>query len=277
MTETELHPLQDSTPSTRDVILAYHHAWKHSDLSAILALYHPEIIYYDFLQNRVFHYSEMAEYVAVSLPHENSDQFEYTDRIRIDGDTAFIQYRMVLSGGHDPVAFCSSEAITVCSGLIRQVKEYTTLQHAYPGAQRNKERRSPLQRLGLSARQLGRIAEDLHSFFVAQQPFLDPACNLQSVARATGYSRNQISYLLNQVLGLSFYRYVSKARLDYLLGTLLQQETAERIDLLAFRAGFNSLSAFYRCFREHTGQSPSDYLRSIRCGSAHTTNREHNS
>ncbi|MGV8475458.1 hypothetical protein CGQ13_32160, partial [Pseudomonas aeruginosa] len=31
----------------------------------------------------------------------------------------------------------------------------------------------------------------------------------------------------------------------------------------AFAAGFNSLSAFYRCFRQHTGQSPREYLKRL--------------
>ena len=36
-----------------------------------------------------------------------------------------------------------------------------------------------------------------------------------------------------------------------------------RIDELAFAAGFNSLSAFYSCFRQHTGQSPKAYVKQI--------------
>ncbi|NQD96341.1 AraC family transcriptional regulator, partial [Pseudomonas sp. CrR25] len=36
-----------------------------------------------------------------------------------------------------------------------------------------------------------------------------------------------------------------------------------RIDELAFAAGFNSLSAFYSCFRRHTGLSPKAYLKQI--------------
>ena len=34
-------------------------------------------------------------------------------------------------------------------------------------------------------------------------------------------------------------------------------------DELAFAAGFNSLSAFYSCFRRHTGMSPKAYLKQI--------------
>ena len=36
-----------------------------------------------------------------------------------------------------------------------------------------------------------------------------------------------------------------------------------RVDEMAFEAGFNSLSAFYSCFRRHTGLSPKAYLKQI--------------
>jgi AraC-like DNA-binding protein len=86
---------------------------------------------------------------------------------------------------------------------------------------------------------------------------------LQRVAKECGYSRNQISYLLNQVLGQSFYRYVNQARLQHLLRSLDNATPPLRIDELAFAAGFNSLSAFYSCFRQHTGQSPKAYVKQI--------------
>lgn len=81
------------------------------------------------------------------------------------------------------------------------------------------------------------------------------------MAAATGYSRNQISHLLNQVLGESFYRYVNRARLQYLLDGLQAGSDLKRVDELAFAAGFNSLSAFYNCFKRHTGLSPKAYLK----------------
>ena len=83
------------------------------------------------------------------------------------------------------------------------------------------------------------------------------------MAAATGYSRNQISHLLNQVLGQSFYRYVNQARLQHLLDGLQATSDAGRIDELAFAAGFNSLSAFYKCFRERLGMTPKAYLKQI--------------
>ena len=111
--------------------------------------------------------------------------------------------------------------------------------------------------------QLGQLAEDLQEYFQRQRPFLDPDLDLQQVAAATGYSRNQISHLLNQVLGQSFYRYVNQARLQHLLAALDGATPPIRIDELAFAAGFNSLSAFYSCFRQHTGLSPKAYVKQI--------------
>ena len=43
----------------------------------------------------------------------------------------------------------------------------------------------------------------------------------------------------------------------------MPQPLPRPVDELASAAGFNSLSAFYSCFRRHTGQSPKAYLKQI--------------
>ena len=161
------------------------------------------------------------------------------------------------------MSFRASEAITVRDGLIWRVNEYASLVHEQPSSKVASSQRPAASRLGLSARQLSFMAEDLQQYFQRQQPYLDPELDLQRVAKECGYSRNQISYLLNQVLGQSFYRYVNQARLQHLLAALDNATPPLRIDELAFAAGFNSLSAFYSCFRQHTGQSPKAYVKQI--------------
>jgi AraC-like DNA-binding protein len=254
-------PLQ--TQATGDTVMRYHLRWKHRDLDGVMALYHPEIQYSDFFQNRVMGLSELREYVRSSMPRDPDEALEHSDRIRLDGNTAFIQYRITLRGGEGLVSFRASEAITVRDGLIWRVNEYASLVHEQPSSKVASSQRPAVSRLGLSARQLSFMAEDLQQYFQRQQPYLDPELDLQRVARECGYSRNQISYLLNQVLGQSFYRYVNQARLQHLLASLDNATPPLRIDELAFAAGFNSLSAFYSCFRQHTGQSPKAYVKQI--------------
>ena len=87
-----------SSTQTHEVAVRYHEAWKRRDLDAVMALYHPAIEYNDFFQNRTIDYSQLRDYLAASMP-VGSEEFQiYTDRLRIDGDTAFLQYRVTLNG-----------------------------------------------------------------------------------------------------------------------------------------------------------------------------------
>jgi AraC-like DNA-binding protein/ketosteroid isomerase-like protein len=254
-------PLQ--TQATGETVMRYHLRWKHRDLDGVMALYHPDVQYNDFFQNRVMGLDELREYVRSGMPRDPDEALEHSDRIRLDGNTAFIQYRITLRGGEGLVSLRASEAITVRDGLIWRVNEYATLVHEQPTGKTAGNQRPAVSRLGLSPRQLSFMAQDLQQYFQDQQPYLDPELDLQRVAKECGYSRNQISYLLNQVLGQSFYRYVNQARLQHLLSALDCATPPLRIDELAFAAGFNSLSAFYSCFRQHTGLSPKAYAKQI--------------
>ena len=260
------HPIPDGpehTAETAATVLRYHLCWKHRDLDGVMALYHPDIQYNDFFQNRVLHLAELREYVAASMPRQDGEDIVHSDRIRTDGCTAFIQYQVTLRGGDGITAFRASEAITVRDGLIWQVNEYASLVREPSRHTGHPSLRPATSRLGLSPRQLSFMAQDLQHYFTRRQPYLDPQLDLQQVARECGYSRNQISYLLNQVLGQSFYRYVNQARLQHLLAELERAGPAPKVDDLAFAAGFNSLSAFYKCFRQHTGLSPKAYVQQI--------------
>ncbi|WP_342649635.1 helix-turn-helix domain-containing protein [Pseudomonas sp. REB1044] len=263
MTAPTLIDGPEQTPLTAQIVLRYHLCWKHRDLDGVMALYHPQVRYHDFFQNRVLGYAELREYVAACLPHQQGEDIVHSDRIRVDGCTAFIQYQVTVQGGEGLVAFQSSEAITVRDGLIWQVNEYATLVRQDARVGNGGRTRPATSRLGLSPRQLSTMAQDLEHYFQQRRPYLDPQLNLQQVAQHSGYSRNQISYLFNQVLGQSFYRYVNQARLQHLLAQLSDTDLQTPVDELAFSAGFNSLSAFYKCFREQTGLSPKAYVKQI--------------
>jgi len=245
------------THATRELVTRHHLCWRHRDLDGVMSYYHPHIQYHDFFQNRVVGYAELREYLQASMPRGPDEAIEHMDRIRADGDTAFIQYRITLRGGQGLVSFRTSEAITVRDGLIWRVNEYASLVHEHSP----QTTRPSVSRLGLSPQQLGHMANDLQHYFQQQQPYLDPELDLQRVAKECGYSRNQISYLLNQVLGQTFYRYVNQARLVHLLAALDKARPPIRVDDLAYAAGFNSLSAFYSAFRQHTGLTPKAYIK----------------
>ncbi|TBU90339.1 DUF4440 domain-containing protein [Stutzerimonas kirkiae] len=244
-----LSPLGTTEAITRTVVEHYHALWIAQDSSGLMALFHPRIEYFDFFNNRQIPLERLQQYVCRSFPSGPSQHITYTDEIRVDGDTAFIQYeaRLTLPRGQlATLRVC--EAITVRDRLIWRV-------HEYASRLRESGDESGEARLGLSERALQLMLLDLQHYFHTERPYLDAGLSLAKVAAALGYTRNQVSHLLNQVLGMNFYQYLSNARMDELFRRLDMQPTA-RLDDLAFAVGFNSLSVFYRCFRERTGLSP---------------------
>jgi AraC-like DNA-binding protein/ketosteroid isomerase-like protein len=250
-------PLSKATYAT---LMRYHQAWRRRDLDGLMALYHPDVEYNDFFQNRQIAPSELRDYLAASMPSGEEERQAYTDRLRVDGDTAFLQYQVTLRGTAGLMSFRASEALNVRDGLIWRVNEYAMLVGKSTSTRRSDDGRLAVSRLGLSVRQLSTLAEDIEQYFRTRQPFLDPELNLQHVAAATGYTRNQISFFLNQVQKQSFYQYLNGLRLSYLKAALESADDVTRIDDLARAAGFKSLSTFYRCFRAETGLSPKAYL-----------------
>lgn len=255
-----------SSAQTHEVVVRYHEAWKRRDLNAVMALYHPAIEYNDFFQNRIVEYSQLREYLAASMPVGSAEFQMYTDRLRIDGDTAFLQYRVTLKGSEGLVSFRTVEALSVSDGLIVRVNEYAMLVSHAPTRQAYSA--EAVRRLGLSARQVGALANDLQQYFGQTKPYLDPGLDLSHVATATGYTRNQISFFLNQVRGQTFYAFINQLRLDEALERLNTQRHTSRIEEIAGASGFNSLSTFYRCFKQRTGCSPKGYLQDLVAGGA---------
>jgi AraC-like DNA-binding protein/ketosteroid isomerase-like protein len=247
--------------ATHAVILAYHQAWKQRDLDALMALYDPAIDYHDLLQNRRISHAQLRDYLAASMPVGAEELQTYTERLLIDGDTAVLQYQVTLKGSDGLVSLNAIEALSVRNGLIFKVNEYAVLVSNATQKPAARERADTVSRLGLSARQVGALANDLQQYFQQSKAYLNPALDLPQVAAATGYTRNQISFFLNQVRGQSFYSFLNQLRLAEVLERIQADAAPARIDELAQAAGFNSLSTFYRCFKQHTGLSPKLYLQ----------------
>lgn len=260
---TATFQVDPSSTQTHEVAVRYHQAWKRRDLDGVMALYHPSVEYNDFFQNRTLAYSQLREYLGASMPVGSEELQAYTDRLRIDGDTAFLQYRVTLNGSDGLVSFRAVEALSVKDGLIVKVNEHAVLVGHAPTESRPASSTDAVSRLGLSARQIGALAHDLQQYFEQSKPYLDTQLDLSHVAAATGYTRNQISFFLNQIRGQTFYEFLNQLRLDEALERLSAQRHAARIDEIASDSGFKSLSTFYRCFKQKTGCSPKTYLQRL--------------
>ncbi len=81
--------------------------------------------------------------------------------------------------------------------------------------------------------------------------------SLGDVAEAVGLSRERLSRLFHETLGITFSEYLNYARLE--TARWLLRETELSVTEVAFSSGFQSLSQFHRRFRAAESTSPRLY------------------
>jgi AraC-like DNA-binding protein len=86
--------------------------------------------------------------------------------------------------------------------------------------------------------------------------------SLGRVAEAANTSRNYFSEKFKEATGVTFVRYVARARFEK-AATLLAQADL-RVSEIAFAVGFQSLSQFNRTFKKFAGKSPTAYRAAAR-------------
>lgn len=105
------------------------------------------------------------------------------------------------------------------------------------------------------------IEQHLHQLMRTQRPYLNNDLSLATLAGALGINTHQLSSLLNDYLGESFYDFINRHRLDEALRLLGQSEQKLAMVDVAYAAGFNNKNTFYRLFKQRTGTTPAGYRR----------------
>ena len=83
--------------------------------------------------------------------------------------------------------------------------------------------------------------------------------NLEYASRQLGVSVNHLIKVFKQHTGLTPVQYISKMRVDK-AKVLLEQGDIGILDI-AYSIGYESLSTFYKCFKDQTGCTPNEYRK----------------
>ena len=108
-----------------------------------------------------------------------------------------------------------------------------------------------------------RLFETIETEVERRQLYLDSGLTLSGLAAATGLSRHQVSEALNRHAGKNFYEFINGYRVAAVCKRLAEDPAAKVLDI-AMDAGFSSKSTFNAIFRQFTGQTPTQYRRSLR-------------
>ena len=119
-------------------------------------------------------------------------------------------------------------------------------------------RRSVLARNVVDPNDVSRIRAKLDRIVAARELMFDPLLTMPKLANAVGVTPNQLSYVLNQHLGKSFFDFVNEVRTNEASRLLIEEPDRTILDI-AISVGFNSKSTFNLAFKKITGKTPSAY------------------
>jgi len=114
-----------------------------------------------------------------------------------------------------------------------------------------------------------RIAKRVRELFERDEIHLEPTLSLQVLAERAKATRHNVSYVLREEFGATFYQLVASYRVRSAAAALRADTAASRtIADIAFASGFNTLSAFNAAFRAQFGVTPSVFREKSRAESA---------
>ena len=104
----------------------------------------------------------------------------------------------------------------------------------------------------------------LNRLLAAEKPYLDSDLSLPKLAARLDTSPHNLSQLLNDRLGQTFFDWLATYRIAEAQRLLNEAATANlKIDEIAERVGYNSPSAFHTAFKRLTSQTPAQYRQRV--------------
>ena len=94
-----------------------------------------------------------------------------------------------------------------------------------------------------------------------EQFYLNPAVNIEDLARSLGTNRTYVSKYINLTYGMTFRDYLSKLRLDHAKQLMIDEPDAV-LEYISSNSGFTTLSQFIRKFKEVEGVTPTVWRNS---------------
>lgn len=89
------------------------------------------------------------------------------------------------------------------------------------------------------------------------KPYINPACNADTLARTLGTNRTYLSEAVRKATDGSVNSFINAARINEAKQMLLT--TDDKLDFIALQCGFASQRSFFRIFHDLTGTTPREY------------------
>lgn len=247
----------------KEMVEKYLAYWNQADIAGLMSMYDTGMLYHDLPSGDVIEYKNLKSHITNTFAFGT---LNLKDAVYLDDASAFIYWTQNFEAENQGKTLHTNgvELITFRSDKIISIHEFYDYQGVALEAVVPTEKTGhadQMTKLGLTDSLMKDIGDNVTIYFHEQKPYLDPEINLTKVSDRLGYTRNQVSYVINHVLGKTFYDLVSEQRIDHVVKQMSIPGSHTSILELAISAGFNSMSGFYNVFKKQTGMSPVQYQK----------------
>ncbi|MTI09691.1 helix-turn-helix domain-containing protein [Curvivirga aplysinae] len=242
----------------KDLIEIYIQRWRNKDFAAVLELLDPNAIYFDMPEQTSVNFDELPDYLSDDMEVESSLHKEISGIKVINEDHAFLTYSLHKAPNSLPVME-GTELLEFRDGKILSITDNYTFFDNEDNQEETKL--ATMKKLGLTLDDLGGINDNILALISDPNNFTDPGFTLQKLANHSAISRNKLSFVLNQHIGTTFFELLNQQRILWICKSLGSMPSSQSILDIAYEAGFNSSSSFYKAFKKETGLTPKEYLQ----------------
>jgi len=116
----------------------------------------------------------------------------------------------------------------------------------------------------LTPGQVEEYKQQLLALLRTDKPYLNPEVSLSDLGEKLSVSSKHLSQVINQSFGKNFFDFINSYRIQE-VQHILKYSRDDKITVLEvmYEAGFNSKSSFNTAFKKETGQTPSEFRKTI--------------
>ncbi|PWJ40955.1 AraC family transcriptional regulator [Sediminitomix flava] len=108
-------------------------------------------------------------------------------------------------------------------------------------------------------------SKKLSVYIENKKPYLKTKLTLQELVDDLGFTRNQLSALIFYTYKAHFYDVMNEYRLEEAIALLKGDEYQDlKLEIIAYKAGFNTKATFNRLFKQKMGITPSEFRKKQR-------------
>jgi len=115
-----------------------------------------------------------------------------------------------------------------------------------------------------TAEDWSRDSQRIIDLLETEQVYLSDSLSLDEFANSLNLPKKYVSELINLKFGKSFKALINHYRVERAKQMMTNTHEPFQLIDVGLESGFNNKVSFYRVFKQHTGQSPSEYLASVR-------------